>query len=467
MKKLLVWALLLSVSIVCVEFFPREAEAIPAFARKYKTACITCHATFPRMTALGEAFRLNGYKLPGEDELYVKDEPVSMGADAYKQVFPKAVWPSDIPGTPPIALRFIGDAVIDTGGTQQSRTNFELPEEIKILSAGSFGENMSFFVEFGFREGEVMIDAHRSSVTGTTDGGDPFTSEEEFVEEIEDVDLESGTKFSAWLMWEDLFEEFTGENHLNLRIGTIGMQDLTLPNTRGHNRITAEGYLHEDEMALHGHGSVNKGFELNGFGRSWRYNIGVLNGDRATSTKDYYGAFSVKLGGLGYDGSGGTTDEGGLKADPAGYWRDDSILFGFFAYRSYVGIDNDEMDRFGADLRWNFKDLSLAGGYIKGKKIGGGHGGGAPQDKDVWFSELEYFFFPWMQSYLRYEVLTIDEVEDEDKARFVVGTVLLARANVKINVEGRIYTKNEPLVAAAASEKNDEDRVVMRLDYAF
>ena len=43
----------------------RDAEAIPAFARKYKTACITCHATFPRLTALGEAFRLNGYKMPG------------------------------------------------------------------------------------------------------------------------------------------------------------------------------------------------------------------------------------------------------------------------------------------------------------------------------------------------------------------------------------------------------------------
>ena len=28
---------------------PLDAEAIPAFARKYKVSCTTCHAPFPRL----------------------------------------------------------------------------------------------------------------------------------------------------------------------------------------------------------------------------------------------------------------------------------------------------------------------------------------------------------------------------------------------------------------------------------
>jgi hypothetical protein len=69
-----------------------NADAIPAFARKYKTSCVLCHAPFPRLTAMGEAFRLNGYKIPEGDEIYVKEEPVSLGAEAYKKVFPEDIW---------------------------------------------------------------------------------------------------------------------------------------------------------------------------------------------------------------------------------------------------------------------------------------------------------------------------------------------------------------------------------------
>ena len=48
-----------------------NADAIP-FARKYQTACTTCHTAFPKLNPFGMAFRATGYRMPGGDEVFVK-----------------------------------------------------------------------------------------------------------------------------------------------------------------------------------------------------------------------------------------------------------------------------------------------------------------------------------------------------------------------------------------------------------
>src|SRR5512143_1162798 len=79
--------------------------AIPAFARKYQTSCQTCHVVFPALTPFGEAFRLNGYRFPaGADASVAKSEPIPLGSEGYKKLWPRSVWPGDIPGMPPIAI---------------------------------------------------------------------------------------------------------------------------------------------------------------------------------------------------------------------------------------------------------------------------------------------------------------------------------------------------------------------------
>src|ERR1700730_3711666 len=82
----------------------RSASAVPAFARKYQTSCQTCHIGFPKLNAFGEAFRLNGYRMPKETEDQIKMKPVSLGADAYKRMWPRAIYPSDLPGQVPLAV---------------------------------------------------------------------------------------------------------------------------------------------------------------------------------------------------------------------------------------------------------------------------------------------------------------------------------------------------------------------------
>ena len=395
-----------------------KAEAIPAFARKYKTTCVTCHAPFPRLTALGEAFRLNGYKLPEGDELYVKDQPLSMGVEAYKKVFPQAVWPSDIPGMPPISFQVVNDLSAFLGGSKASNTKFELPLEMELFAAGAFGDSISFFSELEFE-------------------GDEFA-------------------FAGWLMAEDLLKNSLGENHLNFRVGTVGMNEIGLPNARNGNRFTREKYLYMGKLQL----DEGPGLEVNGFGRSWRYAVGVVEGDGATNEKDYYGTMAFKIGGLGFDGSGGTTAEGGLATAPSGYWRDDSILFGGFAYKGKDGASDKKNDRYGVDVRLNYKDLSLTGGFARGDNDG------TNEKQDHWFGEAIYFAYPWLQPFVRYEILSSD-LANKDQARIVLGSAILARANVKVTVEGRVYTKNDPAVAMANGSKNDDDRILARLQFAF
>ena len=71
MKRMLLGGLIIILAFLFWGIVPRDAAAIPAFARKYKTSCMTCHAPFPTLTAVGEAFRLNGYRLWVQSSLLV------------------------------------------------------------------------------------------------------------------------------------------------------------------------------------------------------------------------------------------------------------------------------------------------------------------------------------------------------------------------------------------------------------
>ena len=44
------------------------ARAIPAFARKYKLSCSTCHVAVPKLKPYGEEFAANGFILPKGEE---------------------------------------------------------------------------------------------------------------------------------------------------------------------------------------------------------------------------------------------------------------------------------------------------------------------------------------------------------------------------------------------------------------
>src|SRR5210317_1611507 len=102
------------------------AQAMPHFSRKYRTSCVTCHEAFPKRNAVGEGFRMRGYRFV-DDDVYRKEEPVEMGDKAYERLWPKSVWPSTIPSQIPLSMvgRFLGE--VDLDGSRDESMMFLLP----------------------------------------------------------------------------------------------------------------------------------------------------------------------------------------------------------------------------------------------------------------------------------------------------------------------------------------------------
>jgi hypothetical protein len=49
-------------------FVSPQAQAIPAFARKYDVNCTACHTAPPILNTFGQRFLENGYQLPGTED---------------------------------------------------------------------------------------------------------------------------------------------------------------------------------------------------------------------------------------------------------------------------------------------------------------------------------------------------------------------------------------------------------------
>ncbi len=142
-------------------FWSQDSQAIPAFARKYQTSCYTCHSGFPTRNAFGEAFRNNGYRWPGgDDEEFTKQEQLKIGNDGWKQVFPSAPWPSEIPNFGPLSV-WVRGTLVNYANQVQDKTGKVVTPQTFNYGAGPMGTGTSLF--FGGTLGEQL------SVLGTYD----------------------------------------------------------------------------------------------------------------------------------------------------------------------------------------------------------------------------------------------------------------------------------------------------------
>lgn len=137
-----------------------KTYAIPAFSRQYQTSCTTCHLDFPKLNDFGKAFKDAGFKFPKDDDSFLKVANTLLGAEAQKQVWPKTVWPGQIPGMPPIGLRMNNffqvtgnkrnqfNSLAAPGSVPQviPRTDFE-SGLFSIFTAGNFGSDIAFWVD--------------------------------------------------------------------------------------------------------------------------------------------------------------------------------------------------------------------------------------------------------------------------------------------------------------------------------
>ena len=422
------------------------AGAVPVFARKYQTSCQTCHTIFPKLNPFGEAFRLNGYRMPKETEEQVKQAPVSLGSPSYKKVWPKMVAPSDLPGFAPFALNtkfgVLYSSEKDASGKTIVHNDFQFPQEVNLFSAGTLGEHFSFFGEVTFGQ--------------ETDGS--------VTTEIEHAQLHINSPF--------------GKEHLvNFKVGKFapdledGFQEMWLMTDNGVDSMFTfspigfnggSGLAEDVGMSLP---ALVQGVEFYGVAcHRLFYTAGITNGLAPTdpnagtvdgnSRKDYYARVDWKFGGMGLDGD----TEG--KTLPPENWREKSVRVGALAYEGDGrGIDfvvtdpntltdfNQEDRRYtrvGGFVSWTYQDLNLFGVVLHGsdKLQNFDQATGALVNEltpsfDAWFAQADYVIRPPFQVSLRYENLNPADSTADSIRFWNANFSFLSRANIKTMVEYR------------------------------
>ena len=416
-----------------------SASAIPAFARIHKTSCQTCHIGFPKLNSFGEAFRLNGYRMPAE--MQPEEKPQSLGADAYKRMWPRAIWPSDIPAHIPLALVIkmasVYDSSVDENGRHLVKNEFQFPQEANLFAGGTLGDHMSFLGEVTFAE--------------NTDGSTTT--------ELERAHLQFGS--------------FLGPAHLvNLKIGKFapgfadGFHEMWLSTNNGiatlftFNPIGLNGGT---GLAEEGGGvslpSNVKGIELYGVGaHRFYYSAGAANGlgvasgnqGHGSATKDVYARADYKFGGMALDG-----DTTGVTLPPEN-WRERSFRVGVLGYRgtgkgtdfpfkdsadNAFNVQDANFTRGGVYASWFFDDLNVFGVALTGRdRLNTFDPAGALVNREnpryrSWFVQSDYVIVQPLQASLRYENLTPSDRSAESIRALNASLSYFVYANVKTTLE--------------------------------
>ncbi len=137
MKRIIFFIIVLG---LLISVMPLDLEGVPAFARKHKLSCKTCHDPFPRLKPFGDEFAGNGFtiddKVPSRYHLDTGDDKLSLMRSF------------------PIALRL--DLFVTRNKYGEEVTDISSPYNVKLVSGGVIAKNVSYYFYFFFSErGEI------------------------------------------------------------------------------------------------------------------------------------------------------------------------------------------------------------------------------------------------------------------------------------------------------------------------
>lgn len=427
---------------------PKRAEAIPPFARKYATACTTCHIAPPTLNSTGLAFRMNGYRFPNEEEM-VKDEPINLGSESDKETYPDTVYPSTIPHMPPIAIRYFGDFDL-RGKSSPVRTTFDTPSFFRLLSGGSLDRNISFLATICWKIG----------LTPATGRFGTFIP------------------FQVQVGFHHLLEKTLGENGLNLRVGMIDVPNLSWNNFFQH--LITTNYLYgqnigENQMSFLNASGAQPGIELNGQAAKHRlwYATGVVNGGMGqvqdnNNHKDFYVTTRYKFGGNPYGGSEAFAGLGGGYTVELG-----GVYYSGKARLMSAPIDED-FKRKGLDLKvaYNMDGIvksgswSLTAATLRGDDDNPFNTGKSADYKSTYVEGVYVIKRPYLVG-LRWEKQSMDTSDataaNIDAERWVANYTWRIRHNLKLSSEAIVYQK----FGGTTSKAGDNNQFALRLDIAY
>lgn len=460
-----------------------KSSAIPAFSRKYQTSCTTCHNDYPELNDFGEAFKKNGFKFPKDDETFVKEPPVLLGAKAQKEAFPGAVYPGEIPGSVPVAFRYSGNFNYNSKQPIEAgflpRTDLFVPNTFTIIGAGSFGPTLSFWVDNDISAGGA------DAAAGLGDG---------------------------YLKVNDLGHAIgLPKDTLNLRMGQFEL-DLPITQARTINLTPYDVYSQASIATVNGtacataattpcttnnplqFGIPQRGIEIGGYPNDGNFiwSLAVVDGSNNTAAlrnyKDVYVRVSQRFN-LERDPASRNAVQA---AGPTGPRDHTSIRFGAFYYygRNALNMDgslfpgfgtvHEPFYRAGGDFRFKYRQFELYGVGMYGhdqnllpNAVTGGFGRTSPVTFTGGFAEAQYWIYPWAIALMRYDF--VDSPTDfsngvsryDTRNRFSPGFQFLVRANIKVAFEYQHRWEKPVTLANGSTIFFRPNGIVSGIDYVF
>jgi len=432
-----------------------KTSAIPAFSRKYQTSCTTCHNNYPELNDFGEVFKKNGFKFPKDDETFVKEPPVLLGAKAQKEAFPGAVYPGEIPGFLPIAFRYSGNFNWNTKRPEPLQataftpeTDLFVPNTFTIISAGSFGENLAFWID-------------NDISTGGTGAG--------------------GGLGDGYLRYNDIGHAFgLPKNAFNVRFGQF---ELDLPFTQARSIYPSAYDVFSETAVAQGPtcggavtvcqttqnpfilGTPQRGIEFGGYPNNgnFTWSVAVVDGTNsayglgpaltARNTKDVYIRVSQRFNlerdpesrnAIQAAGPTGPRDHTSIRLGAFYYHGQNQLNYGSTQY-TFLGTIGEPFYRAGGDLRFKYRKMELFGAGMVG------HDNNHTVDTIAQtivparavtytggFAGTNFWIYPWLITYMRYDFVNSPTdfangvSEYRTRNRYSPGFQVLVRANIKV-----------------------------------
>ena len=125
---------------------PDQANAIPAFARKYQISCQVCHSpAMPRLKAFGDDFAGDGFRMTDYESprhfINTGDDRLSL----FREL--------------PLAFRFDGHVTYNFN--KEGSADFAAPFIMKLISGGELSDRLSYYFYFYMDERGKISSQHR------------------------------------------------------------------------------------------------------------------------------------------------------------------------------------------------------------------------------------------------------------------------------------------------------------------
>lgn len=451
------WGLTFLSALLLAVFLAPQANAIPAFARKYHTACSTCHNNWPELNDFGLAFKINGFKFPKDDEDFLKEPPLMLGAQAQKEAFPHSIYPGELPILP-IAFRYSGHfiynspqpAAVTAANGYLPQTDLFQPNSFTIIAASSLGPSLEFWID----------DDLATAGSGANGGmGDAYIKANNFIG----------------------YYLHVPQNDLNIRYGQF---EIDLPFTQART-INLSDYAIYDETAVvnpSGNGPLagttnnplvfsapQRGVELSGTphqGYTW-WSVALLDGTNSDygstpplagrNAKDVYinlwQGFNLERDRtvrkqIQASGPTGIHDHTWIRLNAFGYFGKNELNQGGTIYPKLQTIQ-EPFYRAGGAFDYRFRgDFELWGlwehGHDSNRSVnpaGTALAWANPVTFSGGFLEAEYWFYPWLIGLMRYDAVNsptdrINGISRSDTRNiYSPGLQILVRPNIKIETE--------------------------------